>query len=230
MYTAQGRMYQQELLEQYLPLVKRHALNLKTRLPPSIDLDDLIQAGSIGLLDAISRYDNSQGTTFGTFVVHRIRGAMIDELRTRDWAPRSVRRNARLLETTLASLEQRLGRPASEREAAAAMGLSLGDYQQLLCDTNGSQMLPIDLVSEELLDSVEVQGRNPFNELLEERNRGRLIRAIDNLPERERLLMALYHQEKLNMREIGLVLDISESRVCQLHSQAIARLRSRLAD
>ena len=101
MYTAQGRMYQEELLAQYLPLVKRHALNLKTRLPPSIDLDDLIQAGSIGLLDAISRYDQSQGTTFGTFVVHRIRGAMIDELRTRDWAPRSVRRNARLLESTL---------------------------------------------------------------------------------------------------------------------------------
>lgn len=230
MYTAQGRMYQQELLEQYLPLVKRHALNLKTRLPPSIDLDDLIQAGSIGLLDAITRYDNSQGTTFGTFVVHRIRGAMIDELRTRDWAPRSVRRNARLLENTLTSLEQRLGRSASEREVAAAMGLSLAEYHQLLCDTNGSQMLPIDLVSEELLDTSEAQGRNPFNELLEDRNRGRLIRAIDTLPERERLLMALYHQEKLNMREIGLVLDISESRVCQLHSQAIARLRSKLAD
>lgn len=230
MYTAQGRMHQQELLQQYLPLVKRHALNLKTRLPPSIDLDDLIQAGSIGLLDAISRYDQSQGTTFGTFVVHRIRGAMIDELRSRDWAPRSVRRNARLLESTLVNLEQSLGRPATEREIAEAMGMSLAGYQQLLCDTNGSQMVPFDQASEEHLDFGEVPDGNPFNDLLEERNRRGLIRAIDNLPERERLLMALYHQEKLNMREIGLVLEISESRVCQLHSQAIARLRSKLAD
>lgn len=230
MYTAQGRMHQQELLQQYLPLVKRHALNLKTRLPPSIDLDDLIQAGSIGLLDAISRYDQSQGTTFGTFVVHRIRGAMIDELRSRDWAPRSVRRSARLLESTLVNLEQSLGRPATEREIAAAMGMSLAGYQQLLCDTNGSQMVPFDQTSEEHLDIGEVPDGNPFNDLLEERNRRGLIRAIDNLPERERLLMALYHQEKLNMREIGLILEISESRVCQLHSQAIARLRSKLAD
>ncbi len=230
MYTAQGRMYQEELLAQYLPLVKRHALNLKTRLPPSIDLDDLIQAGSIGLLDAISRYDQSQGTTFGTFVVHRIRGAMIDELRTRDWAPRSVRRNARLLESTLGHLEQRLGRPASEREVAAAMGISLAEYQQLLSETNGSQMVPFDLTNEEHLDTGGQPDGNPLNDLLEERNRRGLIRAIDNLPERERLLMALYHQEKLNMREIGLVLEISESRVCQLHSQAIARLRSKLAD
>ncbi len=230
MYTAQGRMYQQELLEQYLPLVKRHALNLKIRLPPSIDLDDLIQAGSIGLLDAITRYDQDQGTTFGTFVIHRIRGAMIDELRSRDWAPRSVRRNARLLESTLSGLEQRLGRSASEREIATAMGLSLVEYQQLLSETNGSQMLPFDLMSEEHLPTAEAHGRNPLHDLLEASNRTRLVRAIDTLPERERLLMALYHQEKLNMREIGLVLEISESRVCQLHSQAIARLRSKLAD
>lgn len=230
MYTAQGRMHQQELLEQYLPLVKRHALNLKTRLPPSIDLDDLIQAGSIGLLDAITRYDQSQGTTFGTFVIHRIRGAMIDELRSRDWAPRSVRRNARLLETTLCSLEQRLGRTATEREIAAAMDLSLAQYHQLLWETNGSQMLAFDQMNEEQLESAGHPDQNPYNDLIEARNRTRLIRAIDNLPERERLLMALYHQEKLNMREIGLVLEISESRVCQLHSQAIARLRSRLAD
>jgi len=230
MYTAQGRMHQQELLEQYLPLVKRHALNLKTKLPPSIDLDDLIQAGSIGLLDALTRYDQTLGTTFGTYVVHRIRGAMIDELRSRDWAPRSVRRNARLLEDSLQRLEQRLGRPATEREVASAMGISLAEYQQLLCDTNGTQMLPIDLISEDLLETSELQGRNPLHDLLEERNRTSLIRAIDSLPERERLLMALYHQEKLNMREIGLVLEISESRVCQLHSQAIARLRSKLAN
>lgn len=230
MYTAQGKMYQQELLLQYLPLVKRHALNFKTKLPPSIELDDLIQAGSIGLLDAITRYDQTRGITFGSFVLHRIRGAMIDELRLRDWAPRSVRRKARLLEETLYRLEQGLGRAPSEREVAAAMDMSLADYQQLLCDINGSHMVAIDQVSEDHLGCAEAHGRNPFNVLLDENNRLQLIRAIDSLPERERLLMALYHQEKLNMREIGLVLKISESRVCQLHSQAIARLRSRLID
>ncbi|AVD88298.1 RNA polymerase sigma factor FliA [Pseudomonas sp. SWI44] len=230
MYTAQGKMYQQELLQQYLPLVKRHALNFKTKLPPSIDLDDLIQAGSIGLLDAITRYDQTRGTTFGTFVLHRIRGAMIDELRSRDWAPRSVRRQARLLSDTLYRLEQSLGRSPTEREIASAMGMSLGEYHQLLCDTNGSHMLPIDQVSEDHLETLETHGRNPINALLDECNRTLLIRAIESLPERERLLMALYHQEKLNMREIGHVLKISESRVCQLHSQAIARLRAKLAD
>ncbi|NIE76513.1 RNA polymerase sigma factor FliA [Pantoea sp. Tr-811] len=229
MYTAQGKMHQQELLQQYLPLVKKHALNLKTRLPAGVDMDDLIQAGSIGLLDALTRYDQSLGIPFGTFAAHRIRGAMIDELRTRDWAPRRVRRYARLLEDTLHRLEQSLGRPPGEREIAAAMGMSLGEYQQLLWDINGSHMLAIDQVHEDTLEHDEPHGRNPLNALLDERNHSGLIRAIENLPERERLLMVLYHQEKLNMREIGLVLEISESRVCQLHSLAIARLRASLA-
>ncbi|MFJ4344820.1 RNA polymerase sigma factor FliA [Pseudomonas sp. NPDC089401] len=229
MYTAQGKMHQQELLQQYLPLVKKHALTLKTRLPPGIDMDDLIQAGSIGLLDALTRYDQALGIPFGTFAAHRIRGAMIDELRTRDWAPRRVRRHARQLEDILQRLEQSLGRPPSEREIAAAMGLSLAEYQQLLWDINGSHMLAIDQVHEDTLEYDQPHGRNPLNALLDERNRTGLIRAIENLPERERLLMVLYHQEKLNMREIGLVLEISESRVCQLHSLAISRLRASLA-
>jgi len=228
MYTAQGKMHQQELLQQYLPLVKRHALNLKTKLPPGFDLEDLIQAGSIGLLDALTRYDQELGIPFGTFAAHRIRGAMIDELRTRDWAPRRVRRHARLMEETLYRLEQSLGRAPSEREIAAAMGMSLAEYQQLLADINGSHMLPMDQISEDYLASHEPHSSNPLNALLEERNRSGLIRAIDNLPERERLLMVLYYQEKLNMREIGLALEISESRVCQLHSLAIARLQATL--
>ncbi|WDY57914.1 RNA polymerase sigma factor FliA [Pseudomonas sp. PSKL.D1] len=228
MYTAQGKMHQQALLQQYLPLVKRHALNLKTRLPPGIDMEDLIQAGSIGLLDAMTRYDQTLGIPFGTFAAHRIRGSMIDELRTRDWAPRRVRRQARLLEDTLHRLEQGLGRPPGEREIASAMGMSLHEYQQLLWDINGSHMLPIEQVTEDALEANEPHGRNPLNTLLDERNQAGLVRAIENLPERERLLMVLYHQEKLNMREIGLVLEISESRVCQLHSLAISRLRAAL--
>ena len=125
MYTAQGKINQQEVLQQYLPMVRRQALGLKTRLPSNIELDDLIQAGSIGLLDAMTRYDLSVGATFATFASQRIRGAMIDELRTRDWVPRSVRRNARAVEDAMHRVEQNLGRPAREREVASAMGLTL---------------------------------------------------------------------------------------------------------
>lgn len=228
MYTAQGKMNQQEVLQQYLPLVRRQALGLKTRLPANIELDDLIQAGSIGLLDAMSRYDLNVGATFGTFASQRIRGAMIDELRTRDWVPRSVRRNARALEDAIHQVEQSLGRPAKEREIAAQMGLSLDEYHRILNDTNGSQMLPIDDVDEEHIDASSSRHLTPFAELINDRNRVQLMGAIDALPARERLLLALCHHEKLNLREIGLVLGISESRACQLHSQAIARLRANM--
>jgi RNA polymerase sigma factor for flagellar operon FliA len=230
MYTAQGKMNQQEVLQQYLPLVRRQALGLKTRLPANIELDDLIQAGSIGLLDAMTRYDFNVGATFGTFASQRIRGAMIDELRTRDWVPRSVRRNARALEDAMHRVEQSLGRPAKEREVASAMGLTLAEYHQVLNDTNGSQMLPIDDVGEEHIDAISSRHLTPFAELLNDRNRAQLMRAIDALPARERLLLALCHHEKLNLREIGLVLEVSESRACQLHSQAIARLRASMTE
>ncbi|MBX8501103.1 RNA polymerase sigma factor FliA [Pseudomonas lijiangensis] len=230
MYTAQGKMNQQELLKQYLPLVRRQALGLKTRLPANIELDDLIQAGSIGLLDAMTRYDVDIGATFGTFASQRIRGAMIDELRTRDWVPRSVRRNARALEDAIHRLEQSLGRPAKEREIAAAMGLSLDEYHQVLSDTNGSQMLPIDDLGEDHSEALSSKHITPFAELVNDRNRIHLIRAIDAVPERERVLLALCYQEKLNLREIGMVLGVSESRACQLHSQAIARLRTSMAE
>ncbi|MBH8610373.1 RNA polymerase sigma factor FliA [Pseudomonas mohnii] len=230
MYTAQGKINQQEVLQQYLPLVRRQALGLKTRLPANIELDDLIQAGSIGLLDAMSRYDFSVGATFGTFASQRIRGAMIDELRTRDWVPRSVRRNARALEDAMHRVEQSLGRPAKEREVASAMGLTLAEYHQVLSDTNGSQMLPIDDVGEEHIDAISSRHLTPFAELVNDRNRAQLMRAIDALPARERLLLALCHHEKLNLREIGLVLEVSESRACQLHSQAIARLRASMTE
>jgi RNA polymerase sigma factor for flagellar operon FliA len=231
MYTAQGKMEQRALLEQYLPLVRRQALDLKARLPASVDLDDLIQAGSIGLLDALTRYDLSQGASFGTFATQRIRGAMIDELRSRDWVPRSVRRNARSLEAAVRRLEQALGRPPEEREIAYELDMSLAAYQQLLLDSNGSQLLPIDELGEEEMGAVSDSSSNhPFAELVQERNRERLMAAIDALPEREKMLLGLYYQEKLNLKEVGAVLGVSESRVCQLHSQAVARLRGMLAE
>jgi len=230
MYTAQGKINQQEVLQQYLPMVRRQALGLKTRLPSNIELDDLIQAGSIGLLDAMTRYDLSVGATFATFASQRIRGAMIDELRTRDWVPRSVRRNARAVEDAMHRIEQSLGRPAKEREVASAMGLTLSEYQKVLDDTNGSQMLPFDDIDEEHSEGASSRLQTPFAELLNDRNRANLTRAIDALPPRERLLLALCHHEKLNLREIGVVLEVSESRVCQLHAQAIARLQVSMRD
>ncbi|SDT96514.1 RNA polymerase sigma factor FliA [Geopseudomonas guangdongensis] len=232
MYTAQGKLKQRDLLEQHLPLVRRQALSLQLKLPACVELDDLIQAGTIGLLDALKRFDANQGASFATFASQRIRGAMLDELRSRDWVPRRVRRNARALDETLRLLEQRLGRAPEEREIAAALGIDLAEYRQLLLDANGSQMVALDEMGEDEIDAVSAtsQALSPFAELAEGRDRERLIKAIEALPEREKLLLALYYQEDLNLKEIGAVLGVSESRVCQLHSQAVARLRSWLSE
>ncbi|WP_081192111.1 RNA polymerase sigma factor FliA [Halomonas sp. BC1] len=232
MYTAQGRIKQSELLTQYMPLVRRQALTLQVRLPASIELDDLIQAGMVGLLEALGRFDAAQGATFATFASQRIRGAMMDELRTRDWLPRSVRRSARAVDETVRRLEQVLGRPPEETEIAQALDMPLSDYQQLLNDTNSGRLLPFE---ELMADGGEPAGdegsaNRPFEQLLDEQQRRTLIEAIEALPEREKLLMALYYQEEMNLKEVGAVLGVTESRVSQLHSQAVSRLRARLSD
>jgi len=231
MYTAQGKIRQRDLLEEHLPQVRRQALSLQVRLPASVELDDLIQAGMIGLLDALNRYDASHGASFATFASQRIRGAMLDELRSRDWVPRSVRRNTRALDEAIRSLEQRHGRPPEEREIAAALDIGLEEYRHLLMDANGSQLVALDELPEDEGETLCGEPHaTPLAELLEGRRRGDLVKAIDRLPEREKLLLALYYQEDLNLKEIGAVLGVSESRVCQLHSQAVARLRAMLAD
>ncbi|WP_101676085.1 RNA polymerase sigma factor FliA [Alloalcanivorax mobilis] len=232
MYTAQGKIDHTMLLEQHLPAVRRQALALQVKLPAGIDLDDLIQAGMVGLLDALKRFDPQAGASFSTFASQRIRGAMIDELRTRDWLPRSVRRNARALDQCVHRLEQRHGRPAEEREIAAEMGMSMQEYHQLLNDTNNGHLLPFEeMVAERGEPEASEQGAplSPFAALVSGQQRERLMDAIEALPEREKLLVALYYQEELNLKEIGAVLGVTESRVCQLHSQAVARLRARLA-
>ncbi|OAZ98534.1 RNA polymerase sigma factor FliA [Halomonas sp. G11] len=231
MYTAQGRIKQSELMTEYMPLVRRQALTLQVRLPASIELDDLIQAGMMGLLEALGRFDATQGATFATFASQRIRGAMVDELRTRDWLPRSVRRSARAVDETVRRLEQSLGRPPEETEIADAMDMPLADYQQLLHDTNSGQLLPFE---ELVADGSEPHNReavsSPFDHLLDAQQRETLVAAIEALPEREKLLMALYYQEELNLKEVGAVLGVTESRVSQLHSQAVSRLRAKLND
>lgn len=232
MYTAKGKIDHQALIEECLPMVRRQALALQVRLPASIELDDLIQAGVLGLLDSMSRFDANAGASFSTFASQRVRGAMIDELRSRDWLPRSVRRNARSMDASVRKLEQQLGRPPKESEIAADLDMSLEEYRQLLSDTNNGYLLPF----EEMVDEggePEADDENfakPFEALLDNQQRSRLVAAIDELPEREKLLMALYYQEDLNLKEVGEVLGVTESRVCQLHSQAVGRLRAKLAD
>lgn len=232
MYTAKGKIDQGDLFTQYLPMVRRQALALQVRLPASIELDDLIQAGTVGLLEALGRFDAGQGASFATFASRRIRGAMLDELRSRDWLPRSVRRNARAVDEAVNRLEQRFGRPAEEAEIAAELEMPLADFRRLLNDTNSGQLLPFE---ELMAEGGEVrlaprEGETPFARLLDQEQRGRLVEAIAALPEREKLLMALYYQEELNLKEIGAVLGVTESRVCQLHSQAVSRLRARLGE
>ena len=234
LYTADGVMDKHSLWQRYIPLVRHEALRLQVRLPASVELDDLLQAGGIGLLNAVERYDALQGTAFTTYAVQRIRGAMLDELRSRDWAPRSVRRNAREVAKAIGELEQALGRNATETEVAQRLGVPVEEYRQMLLDTNNSQLFSWDEFRDEHGDSIEpvtdaAQREDPLRILMESSLRQRVMEAIEALPEREQRVLILYYQEELNLKEIGAVLDVGESRVSQLHSQAIKRLRTRLA-
>src|SRR5690554_2622810 len=231
MYTAQGKIKQTNLLDEYLPLVRRQALSMQVRLPASVELDDLIQAGTVGLLEAVGRFDASQGASFTTFASQRIRGAMLDELRSRDWLPRSVRRNARMVDEAVRRLEQQLGRAAEEHEIATELDIELEEYRQLLSDTNSGNLLPFEMLMEEGSEPgiYDASRDTPLQQFLAAEKRERLVKGIEALPEREKLLMTLYYQEELNLKEIGAVLGVTESRVSQLHSQAVSRLRARLA-
>lgn len=235
LYTAGGVTDKQDIWLQYVQLVRHEALRLQVRLPASVDLDDLIQAGGIGLLNAIERYDAAQGTAFTTYAVQRIRGAMLDELRSRDWVPRRVRREAREVAAAISRLEQASGQPASEQEIAASLQLSLAEYRQILMETNTSQLFSLETLCEENGDGAELmiehrEEANPLNQLLDSSLREQVMQAIDGLPDREKQVLSLYYQDELNLKEIGAVLNVGESRVSQLHSQAIKRLRARLND
>ena len=230
MYTRaqSSRGEQDRLVEQYAPLVKRIAYHLLGRLPSSVQVEDLMQAGMIGLLEASRKFDFGKGASFETYAGIRIRGAMLDEVRKGDWAPRSVHRNTRMVSDAMRAVEARLGRDAKDHEVAAELEMSLEEYYTILSDTAGSKLFSFD----DLLESgapADVQGgEEPASGLQDERFRAALIEAIDTLPERERLLLSLYYDEELNLKEIRAVLGVSDSSVSQLHSQCAARLRSKL--
>ena len=224
-------------IRQYAPMVKKIASILIARLPASIELDDLIQVGIIGLIDAARQFDPSQGFQFETFASQRVRGAMLDELRREDWLPRQVRRQAKQIEEAIANLEQRLGHQPLESEIAQALGMSLADYQVQLGECKGLALLHYEDLGEDSGDALNNLATlidsgipDPLAILSDDSFRQSLIDAIANLPERDQLIMALYYEQELNLKEIGAVLGVSESRVCQLHSQAIVRLRAHMKD
>lgn len=243
--TAAGlRMYysktqtkdsQYRLVEQYAPLVKRIAYHLLARLPASVQLDDLMQAGMIGLLEASGKYDAGKGASFETYAGIRIRGAMLDEVRKGDWAPRSVHRNTRMVSDAIRAVEARTGRDAKDHEVAAELKMSLEEYHGILGDTQGSRLFSFDDLFQaneggDLNEDADSAHPEPFRDLEDERFQKALADAIAHLPEREKLVLSLYYDEELNLKEIGQVLGVSESRVSQLHSQCAARLRARLGE
>lgn len=222
------------LVERYGVLVKRIAHHLMGRLPASVQLDDLVQAGVIGLLEAGRNYDAGKGASFETYAGIRIRGAMIDEVRRGDWAPRSVHRNARRVQQATQAVESREGRDALDFEIARELGVDLDEYYGMAQDSLGSRLFSLDeLGTDEDSRGVEViaaDGPGPEEQVHSGAFRNSLANAIRELPDRERLVLSLYYDDELNLKEIGLVLGVSESRVCQIHSQAAGRLRKRLTD
>ncbi len=233
MYSKPSKDAQYALIERHAPLVKRIAYHLLARLPANVQVEDLIQAGMLGLLEVANKYDASKGASFETYAGIRIRGAMLDEVRKGDWAPRSVHRNTRMVTDAIRAVEARTGRDAKDSEVAAELKLSLDEYYGILGDTMGSRLFSFDDLMEGGEHGLEESGSHelePGRGLEDERFRKALADAIANLPERERLVLSLYYDEELNLKEIGEVLGVSESRVCQLHSQCAARLRARLAE
>ncbi len=222
-----------ELIHKHAFLVKRIAQHLLARLPDSVQLDDLIQSGMIGLLEAARKYDASKGASFETYAGIRIRGAMMDEIRKGDWVPRSVHRNSRRISEAIKKIEDKHGRDARDAEIAEEMGVSLDEYHGISRDSLSGRLFSYEEVietGEGNVDAEPEQAGNLFDALQRDAFQTKLAEAIDSLPEKEKLVLSLYYNEELNLKEIGQILSVSESRVSQIHSQAAMRLRSRLSD
>ncbi|CAI3796421.1 MULTISPECIES: RNA polymerase sigma factor FliA [Rheinheimera] len=222
-----------QMVERHAPLVKRIAYHLLARLPASVLVDDLIQSGMIGLIEAAKNFDGSKGASFETFAGIRIRGSMLDEIRRGDWTPRSVHRNSRMIAEAISELESELGRDVKDSEVAEKLDISLDEYHHMLSDASSGRIIGIEDLG--ISDDVLVTANDKDDDHLYEQQatdafQQALIKNISSLPEREAIVLSLYYNDELNLKEIGAVLDVSESRVSQIHSQALVRLRSRMQD
>jgi RNA polymerase sigma factor FliA len=225
-----------KLVVEYTPLIRFIAQKIAVRLPANIEIDDLISSGVIGLMDAIDKYDPTRDNKFKTYAEFRIRGAILDELRAQDWVPRSIRDKAKILDKTVSSLENELGREATDEEVASAMNMSVDEFHDLVNQVKPVSLLSIDEAQtsqtgdkKSILNILEgSKHHNPFNQLNSKTIKDIVSTAIEELPERQRLVLSLYYYEDLNLKEIGKVLRVTESRVSQLHAQAVSRLRNKL--
>lgn len=232
-YTAEGLEDKSVVWSKYHYLVRQESLRLHKRLPASVELDDLIQAGSIGFLNAIESFDPKKGVTLTAWIAQRVKWALLDELRESDWVPRRVRTHTREIVAIIQQIEQEKGGEASEAEIAERMGVTLQEFHQMLADNNSSQMYSVDELQENYADSWETSDEeneqlNPLNDTIRQNLLEQIAEHIQFIPEREQVLLQLYYLQDLNMKEIGLVLGITETRVSQLHSLAVKRLRSRM--
>lgn len=224
-----GKLSQDQLVEQHAGLVKRIAYHLISRLPACVQVEDLIQSGMIGLLEAAKNYDASQGASFETYAGIRIRGSMLDEIRKGDWTPRSLHRKVREITAAMREIEAEQGRDARDTEVAERLDMSLDEYHQILQDASSHQIVSFENILSKDADIAEGSGSaivGPYDSLEAENLKEVLAKVIAGLPERERLVMSLYYDEELNLRETGEVLGVSESRVCQIHSQAMIRIKA----
>ncbi|MBU2862783.1 RNA polymerase sigma factor FliA [Reinekea forsetii] len=236
MYKTEKTINYEQMIDQYGLLVKRIAHHLLARLPDSVQLEDLIQSGMIGLFEAAGNYDQSKGASFETYAGIRIRGSMLDEIRKGDWIPRSVHRNSRRISDAIHVIEMREGRDAQDHEIAEELNITIDQYFGLLKDTQGSRLFSF----EELVENNNSEHKEPRPELVDgeapivglqnDQMNDQLVEAMKALPEREQIVIALYYEEELNLKEIGAVIGVSESRVSQIHSQATMRLRSKMRD
>jgi RNA polymerase sigma factor for flagellar operon FliA len=219
------------LIEKHTVLVKRIAYHLLARLPASVLIDDLIQSGMIGLLEASNNFDHTKGASFETFAGIRIRGAMLDEMRRGDWTPRSVHKNSRMVSDAIKTLESELGRDVTDKEVADKLALSLNEYHDILNDVSSGKIIGIDdlgISEGAFINDKDNSANEPYSQIEQVVFKKALTECISLLPEKESLVLSLYYDEELNLREIGQVLDVSESRVSQIHSQAMHRLKARM--
>jgi RNA polymerase sigma factor for flagellar operon FliA len=222
-----------EIVAQHTALVRRIAFHLVSRLPATVQADDLIQSGMIGLLEASRNYEPTHGASFETYAGIRIRGAMLDEIRRQDWAPRSLFRKMRQVAEAMREIENSEARDARDAEVATRLGISLDEYHRILKDASGHKVFSTEDLSagvESVAEGLYGGSESPLDSLEGDEFRRGLARAISTLPEREKLVMSLYYDRELNLREIGELLGVTESRACQIHGQAVLRLRARLRD